>query len=60
MMGGIAGSVNPQQQQQGQQQQPQDDNSLEGKLRKLKGAFEAGLLTEDEYKTKRAKLLDAF
>jgi membrane protease subunit (stomatin/prohibitin family) len=41
-------------------QQPAEDNSLEGKLRKLKGALDAGLLTEEEYKTKRAKLLDAF
>ncbi|MDC0718240.1 SPFH domain-containing protein [Nannocystis bainbridge] len=70
MMGGMAGAVNPQQQfhpqqqqfqQQPQQQQaPADDNSLEAKLRKLKAAFEAELLTEEEYKAKRAKLLEAF
>ncbi|MEZ4448726.1 MAG: SPFH domain-containing protein [Nannocystaceae bacterium] len=35
-------------------------DSLESKLMKLKAAFEAGLLTEDEYKDKRMKLLDAF
>lgn len=72
MMGGMAGAMNPQQQfhpqqqqqfqQQPQQQQqaPADDNSLEAKLRKLKAAFEAELLTEEEYKAKRAKLLEAF
>jgi membrane protease subunit (stomatin/prohibitin family) len=50
--------------QQGQPQQPQqpvaDDNSLESKLRKLKAALDAGLLTDEEYKAKRTKLLDAF
>ncbi|MCY1061339.1 SPFH domain-containing protein [Nannocystis sp. SCPEA4] len=70
MMGGMGGAMNPQgqfhqpqqfQQQQPQQQQPPaDDNSLEAKLRKLKAAFEAELLTEEEYKAKRAKLLEAF
>jgi membrane protease subunit (stomatin/prohibitin family) len=37
-----------------------DDGGLEGKLRKLKAAHEAGLLTDEEYKDKRTKLLDAF
>ncbi|MBZ5707955.1 SPFH domain-containing protein [Nannocystis pusilla] len=69
MMGGMAGAMNPQgqfhqpqqfQQQPPQQQPPADDNSLEAKLRKLKAAFEAELLTEEEYKAKRAKLLEAF
>nr|WP_276603937.1 SHOCT domain-containing protein [Nannocystis pusilla] len=70
MMGGMAGAMNPQQQfhpqqqqqfqQQPQQQAPADDNNLEAKLRKLKAAFEAELLTEEEYKAKRAKLLEAF
>ena len=36
------------------------EGSLEDKLRKLKAAFEADLLTEDEYKTKRAQLLENF
>jgi membrane protease subunit (stomatin/prohibitin family) len=36
------------------------DGGLESKLRKLKDAFEAGLLDEAEYKAKKAKLLDAF
>jgi membrane protease subunit (stomatin/prohibitin family) len=49
-----------QQQQQGPPPAPAEDNSLESKLRKLKAALDAGLLTEDEYKTKRTKLLDAF
>ena len=35
------------------------EGSFEDKLRKLKAAFEAGLLTEDEYKTKKAKLVDS-
>jgi len=44
-----------------QQQQPvADDNGLESKLRKLKAALDAGLLTDEEYKAKRTKLLDAF
>jgi membrane protease subunit (stomatin/prohibitin family) len=47
-----------------QQAQPQppaaDDNSLESKLRKLKAALDAGLLTDEEYKAKRTKLLDSF
>lgn len=44
-----------------QAQQPAaEDNSLEAKLRKLKAALDAGLLTDDEYKAKRAKMLDAF
>lgn len=65
MMGGMAGAMNPQQQfHPQQQQQPQqpvaDDNGLEAKLRKLKAAFEADLLTEEEYRTKRGKLLEAF
>jgi membrane protease subunit (stomatin/prohibitin family) len=34
--------------------------SLEDKLRKLKAAFEAELLSEEEYKSKRAELLAAF
>jgi membrane protease subunit (stomatin/prohibitin family) len=50
----------PQGQQQAQQQPPADDNSLEAKLRKLKAALDAGLLTDEEYKAKRTKLLDAF
>ena len=52
----------PQQQQQqpGPPPAPAEDNSLESKLRKLKAALDAGLLTEDEYKAKRTKLLDAF
>ena len=51
----------PQQGQPPQQQQaPAEDNSLESKLRKLKGALDAGLLTDEEYKAKRTKLLDAF
>ena len=33
---------------------------LEDKLRKLKAAYEAELLTEDEYKAKKAELLAAF
>ncbi|MBC8070414.1 MAG: SPFH domain-containing protein [Deltaproteobacteria bacterium] len=44
-----------------QQQQPQppapQPGSLEDKLRALKAAFDAGLLTDDEYKNKRAQLL---
>lgn len=43
-----------------QQQPPADDGGLEGKLRKLKAALDAGLLTEEEYKAKRTKLLDEF
>jgi len=39
---------------------PADDNSLEARLRKLKAALDADLLTPEEYKEKRAKLLDAF
>ncbi len=52
----------PQQGQQAQQPPPPpaEDNSLEAKLRKLKGALDAGLLTDEEYKAKRTKLLDAF
>jgi membrane protease subunit (stomatin/prohibitin family) len=46
--------------QQPPQQAPADDNSLESKLRKLKAALDAGLLTDEEYKAKRTKLLDAF
>ncbi len=34
--------------------------SLEDKLRRLKAAFEADLLTEEEYKAKKAELLAAF
>jgi membrane protease subunit (stomatin/prohibitin family) len=34
--------------------------SLEERLMRLKAAFDAGLLTEDEYKAKRAKLLEEF
>ena len=49
-----------QQQQPGPPPAPAEDNSLESKLRKLKAALDAGLLTEDEYKAKRTKLLDAF
>ncbi len=41
------------------QQGPAPD-SLEAKLGKLKAAFDAGLLTQEEYQAKRAKLLDAF
>jgi hypothetical protein len=37
---------------------PADD--LQSKLLKLKAAFEAGIITEDEYKAKRAKLLEDF
>ena len=33
---------------------------LEDKLKKLKAAFEADLITEDEYKSKRAALLADF
>jgi len=36
------------------------ENSLEDKLKKLKAAFDAGLLDEGEFKAKKAKLLDAF
>ena len=50
----------PPQGQQAQQQPPSEDNSLEAKLRKLKAALDAGLLTDEEYKAKRTKLLDAF
>jgi len=50
----------PPQGQQAQQQPPAEDNSLEAKLRKLKAALDAGLLTDEEYKAKRTKLLDAF
>jgi membrane protease subunit (stomatin/prohibitin family) len=35
-------------------------DTLESKLLKLKGALDAGLLTEDEYKAKRAQLLADF
>jgi membrane protease subunit (stomatin/prohibitin family) len=34
-------------------------NDLQAKLQKLKAAFEAGLLTEQEYSAKKAALLDA-
>jgi membrane protease subunit (stomatin/prohibitin family) len=63
MMGGMGmGMQQPQQQPPPQQQQQPaaDDNGLEAKLRKLKAAFEAELLTEEEYKAKRAKLLESF
>lgn len=64
MMGGMGMGMQqpppPPQQQPQQQQPPADDNSLEAKLRKLKAAFEADLLTEEEYKAKRAKLLESF
>lgn len=46
-----------------QNQQPQAqaaEGSLEDKLRKLKAAFDAGLLDEAEFKAKKQKLLDAF
>jgi hypothetical protein len=33
-------------------------NDLQAKLQKLKAAFEAGLLTEQEYAAKKAALLD--
>jgi len=36
------------------------EGSLEDKLKKLKAAFDAGLLDEAEFKAKKAKLLDAF
>jgi membrane protease subunit (stomatin/prohibitin family) len=59
----------PQQQQtQGQHQQPPPTQSqgapggslsLEDRLRALKAAFDAQLITEDEYKNKRAQLLGA-
>ncbi|MFV8750310.1 SPFH domain-containing protein [Nannocystaceae bacterium ST9] len=35
-------------------------NDLQSKLLKLKAAFEAGLLTQDEYAAKRGKLLEDF
>jgi membrane protease subunit (stomatin/prohibitin family) len=48
----------------GQQAAPQAaapaEGSLEDKLKKLKAAFDAGLLDESEFKAKKAKLLDAF
>jgi membrane protease subunit (stomatin/prohibitin family) len=51
----------PQQGAPGQQPPPQQaapqPGSLEDKLRALKAAFDAGLLTDDEYKNKRAQLL---
>ena len=50
----------PPQQPQQQQAPAPADNSLEGKLLKLKAAFDAGLLTEDEFKAKKMQLLDAF
>ena len=49
----------PPQPQQAAPAQPAE-SSLEDKLRKLKAAFEAELLTEEEYKAKRAALLSAF
>ncbi|HLT38176.1 MAG TPA: SHOCT domain-containing protein, partial [Enhygromyxa sp.] len=35
-------------------------NELQVKLQKLKAAYEAGLLTDEEYSAKKATLLDTF
>jgi membrane protease subunit (stomatin/prohibitin family) len=43
-----------------QQAAPPAEPSLEDKLRKLKAAFEAELLTEEEFKAKKAELLSNF
>jgi hypothetical protein len=49
---------------QGQASQPlaaaPAEGSLEDKLKKLKAAFDAGLLDEVEFKAMKQKLLDAF
>ncbi|MDH6308657.1 membrane protease subunit (stomatin/prohibitin family) [Dysgonomonas sp. PFB1-18] len=39
--------------------QPQvQDNDIKGKLRKLKDLFDEGLMDEEEYKSKKAKIID--
>lgn len=50
----------PPQQQPPPQQAAPPANTLESKLRKLKAAFEAGLLDDSEYKAKKMALLDSF
>jgi hypothetical protein len=37
-----------------------EGNELQVKLQKLKAAFEAGLLTDEEYSAKKATLLESF
>jgi len=50
-----------QQQQAPPQQQAQGGgNDIQSKLQKLKAAFEAGLLTDQEYSAKKAQLLESF
>jgi len=67
MMNAMSGAMNQAMQPQQQQAAPPPaaaaapaENSLEDKLKKLKAAFDAGLLDEAEFKAKKAKLLDAF
>ena len=50
----------PQQQQGGAPAQQGGGDDLQSKLLKLKAAFEAGLLTDEEYAAKKAKLLESF
>lgn len=60
-MGGMMGGQPQQQQQQAAPAAAAPaEGTLEDKLRKLKAAFDAGLLDEAEFKAKKAKLLDAF
>ena len=42
-----------------EEQQKDDSNDAYEKLKKLKKMLDEGLITEDEYKTKKAKILES-